>query len=351
MTSAILKCRYDKYFFTGGSFVGKLVYQAAARELTPAILELGGKSPCVVDRSCDLRVTALRLCQGKFANAGQTCIAPDYLLVHEDVADALYAEMAAVVKQFFGSDAQKSDDYGRLINDRAFKRVQKLLDASRKFVKFGGGSDASDRYVEPTVIDFGTNMRAFKDAPVMQEEVFAPLMPALRWRNFEDVLKFCASTEKPLSFYMYANDKSLVRRAYESTTSGAFVANDCLVHMSNHELPFGGVGHSGMGSYHGKYSFEAFSHRKACMLKPAWADLALRFFRYPQAGRSEKMKKFVFNVTYLVQYPYAVLPRSWWFWLFVKVLMTSALMKYAVSFGSIREWAKFALLAMVGMLE
>lgn len=350
MTQAILKCRYDKYFFTGGSYVGKMVYQAAARELTPAILELGGKSPCVVDKSCNLRVTALRLCQGKWSNAGQTCIAPDYLLVHEDVADELFAEMEAVTKSFFGQEPQSSSDFGRLINERAFNRAAKLIESSSKFIKFGGQTDRGDKYIAPTVLDFGSDATAFAEAPVMKEEVFAPIMPALRWKNFDDVLEFVQEREKPLSFYLYANDNTLVQRAINESTSGAFVCNDCLVHMSNHKLPFGGVGHSGMGCYHGKFSFDAFSHKKACMVKPAWADILLRLFRYPQAGRSEKFKLLLFRVTYAVQYPYSLLPKIPMLGFILKVLAAAFLFRIACRYDFFRETLQTLLFSMAERL-
>lgn len=347
MTQAILKCRYDKYFFTGGSFVGKMVYEAAARNLTPAVLELGGKSPCVVDKSADIKVTAYRLCQGKFVNAGQTCIAPDYLLVHEDVADALYDELERCVRKFFGKNPQASDDFGRLINVRAFDNAKKLLDASAKNLRFGGTADRDEKYISPSLYDYGTDAAAFSAAPLMQSEIFAPMLPALRWKNFDDVVEFVVSREKPLSFYMYANDDRLTRRAYEETTSGAFVCNDCLVHMSNHKLPFGGVGNSGMGAYHGKFSFDCFSHKKACMIKPAWADILLRLFRYPQAGRSESVKRFVFTVTYLVQYPYTLIPRIPFLRFFLKGLVYAMIFNWLLSFDLFRGNVRLALEALL----
>ena len=351
MTQAILNERYDTYFFTGGSFVGKMVYQAAARELTPAILELGGKSPCVVDKSADVRVTALRLAQGKWTNAGQTCIAPDYLLVHEDIADALFAELERVTKGFFGKDPQKSEAFGRLINERAFDRSEKLLEASRKYLRFGGSKDRSEKFIAPSLFDYGTDADAFASSPLMAEEIFAPLLPALRWKRLDDVIEFVLAREKPLSFYCYAGDQRVIRRAYEETTSGAFVANDCLVHMSNHELPFGGVGRSGMGRYHGKYSFEAFSHPKACMVKPFWPDVLLRPFRYPQAGQSESVRKFVFFVTYAVQYPYRLFPKIPFFGTILKALVFAWLFKVALSFDGFHAFVKYALQTALAAIE
>lgn len=337
MTQAILKCRYDKYFFTGGSYVGKMVYEAAARELTPAVLELGGKSPCVVDRSASITTTAYRLAQGKWANAGQTCIAPDYLLVHEDIADEFLDKLQEVTRSFFGDDPKTSEDFGRLINQRAYDNAKKLVDASVKYLRFGGQTDRNEKYVSPSIYDFGTDAKAFAEAALMKDEIFAPLLPVLRYKRFDDVVEFVTQREKPLSFYMYANDRSLIKRAYDETTSGAFVANDCLVHMSNHELPFGGVGRSGLGSYHGKHSFECFSHKKACMVKPAWADILLRLFRYPRAGRSDSFKRLVFNITYAVQYPYRVFPKVPLLGLIMRGLVLAFLFNLALSFDGFRQ--------------
>ena len=229
--------------------------------------------------------------------------------------------------EFFGKDVKTSDDFGRIINERAFDNAKKLLDDSSRAIRFGGkGADRSQKYIPPTVFDYGTsifeiilskiqslnvkqniykhtgtNMKDFEKCSLMQDEIFAPLLPAYRWKDFDEIVDFVTSRDKPLSFYIYANDSNLVRKACELTTSGAFVNNDCLTHMSNHELPFGGVGKAGMGAYHGKHTFDAFSHLKACMVKSAWADVLLRPFRYPKAGRSDSCKNFVFRVTYCVR--------------------------------------------------
>ena len=194
-------------------------------------------------------------------------------------------------------------------------------------------------------------MKDFENCPLMQDEIFAPLLPAYRWKDFDEILDFITSRDKPLSFYIYANDSSLVRKACELTTSGAFVNNDCLTHMSNHELPFGGVGKAGMGSYHGKHTFDAFSHLKACMLKSAWADLLLRPFRYPKAGRSSACKTFVFRVTYCVQYPYSILPSIPLLGLILKSLVLAFLFNLALGFEPFRDVVRFVLSYLMNMVE
>jgi len=203
----------------------------------------------------------------------------------------------------------------------------------------------------PTHTHTGTDMKRFEKAPLMQDEIFAPLLPAYRWNDFDEIVDFVMSRDKPLSFYIYANDSSLVRKAYELTTSGAFVNNDCLTHMSNHKLPFGGVGKAGMGAYHGKHTFDAFSHLKACMLKPAWADLLLRPFRYPKAGRSNACKNFVFRVTYCVQYPYSILPNIPLFGLILKSLFLAFLFNLGLGFEPFRNVVSYILVYLTSLVE
>jgi len=310
MTKPILEQKFDHIFFTGGSFVGKMVAEAAAKNFTPVILEMGGKSPCVVDRTADIRVTALRLTQGKWTNAGQTCICPDYVMVHDDVADQLIEGVKVALREFYGNNPQDSPDLARLINERAFKRVAGLVDSSRKFIVHGGDSDSNDLYIEPTLIDFKNNKTAFAEAPVMNEEIFGGVLPIYRFSEENEVFNFISSRDKPLCMYWFGTDKRQIHRARDELTAGAFVVNDCLTHMTNHKLPFGGVGLSGMGQYHGKFTFDAFSHKKAVLQKSTWPDIALRLFRYPAAGRSESMRNFVFWATYIVQYPRYIIPEK-----------------------------------------
>jgi len=308
MTKPILEQKFDHIFFTGGAFVGKMVAEAAAKNFTPVILEMGGKSPCIVDRTADIRVTALRLTQGKWTNAGQTCICPDYVMVHADVADKLIEGVKVALYEFYGKDPQQSSDLARLINKRAFKRVSALVDSSRKFAVHGGDFDEKDLYVEPTLLDFKDNMKAFTEAPVMNEEIFGGVLPIYRFNKEDEVFNFVSSRDKPLCMYWFGTDQRQICRARDELTAGAFVVNDCLTQMTNHKLPFGGVGLSGMGQYHGKYTYEAFSHKKAVLQKSTWPDIVLRLFRYPAAGRSEAMRNFVFWATYIVQYPRYIIP-------------------------------------------
>jgi len=308
MTTPILEQRFDHIFFTGGSFVGKMVAKAAAEHFTPVILEMGGKSPCVIDRTADIRVSALRLTQGKWTNAGQTCICPDYVMVHADVADKLIKALKVALLEFYGKNPQNSPDLARLINEKAFKKVSSFVDSSRKFVVHGGSSDVNDLYIEPTILDFRHDAEAFARAPVMNEEIFGGVLPIYRFTKEDEVFNFISVRDKPLCMYWFSTDQRQIYRARDELTAGAFLVNDCLTHMTNHHLPFGGVGLSGMGQYHGKYTFDAFCHKKAVLEKSTWPDVLLRIFRYPKAGRSEEMRNFVFWVTYGVQYPYYIIP-------------------------------------------
>jgi len=342
MTKPILDQKFDHIFFTGGSFVGKMVAEAAARNFTPVILEMGGKSPCVIDRTADIRVTALRLTQGKWTNTGQTCICPDYVMVHDDVADQLIEGVKVALREFYGNYPQESPDLARLINERAYKRVAGLVDSSRKFVVHGGDGDAKDLYVEPTLIDFKNNIRAFAEAPVMNEEIFGGILPIYRFTNEDEVFKFIRSRDKPLCMYWFGTDKRQIYRARDELTAGSFVVNDCLTQMTNHKLPFGGVGLSGMGGhYHGKFTFDAFSHKKAVLEKSTWPDIVLRIFRYPAAGRTEPMRNLVFWVTYYVQYPRYVIPDM--IWHFLKIVFYGFILRLLLSFTIIRSVVRICL--------
>ncbi|MBK8445066.1 MAG: aldehyde dehydrogenase [Sphingobacteriales bacterium] len=264
---------FEFVFFTGSTRVGKIVYEAAAKNLTPAVLELGGKSPCVVDKDIHLTHTARRIVWGKFLNAGQTCIAPDYVLVHRSVKDALIAQMKKETEQFFGSNPQQSSDYVRIINHAHFDRLLRLIDASK--VVHGGTHDRNDRYIAPTILD-GVQL---KDA-VMQEEIFGPILPVLTYENTEEALAIIRQRPKPLSLYVFSKDKKWCENIIERTSSGGGCINDTIVHISNKNLGFGGVGNSGLGKYHGKNSFEAFSNRRGILDKKLWLDVPLRYAPY-----------------------------------------------------------------------
>jgi len=271
VTGQLLEERYDKICFTGSGFVGKIVLEAAAKHLTPCILELGGKSPCIVDQSAHLGHAAKRLVWASFINGGQTCVRPDFLMVHEKVADEFFSLVKAAIRDFYGSDPQQTEWFGRCINASAFHRLEALVKgaASDGKVCFGGRVDASDKYIEPTLLDYGSDLDAFKQCGAMADEIFGPVMPAVRFSSVEQVVTFTKElrTGKPLALYCYARDARFVDKIKRRTTSGGLCINDSIMHLVNHELPFGGVGASGMGSYHGKRSFLAFTHEKAVLEK------------------------------------------------------------------------------------
>jgi len=254
--------------------VGKIVMAAAAKNLTPVILELGGKSPVIVDSNVDADVAARRIVWGRFVNCGQTCIAPDYVLCHKDVHDKLVSGMAKAIEEFYGKDPQRSADYGRIVNSNHFERVKRLLTSDGKIV-VGGAVDASDNYIAPTVI---TGVRP--DSALMKEEIFGPVLPVLAVGSVVEAINYVNAREKPLALYVFSKNNDVVRNVLRHTTSGGAVANDVIMHASVHTLPFGGVGNSGVGSYHGKFSFEAFSHRKGMMLKSLGGE-AVNGIRYP----------------------------------------------------------------------
>lgn len=326
-----------------------MVYEAAAKNFCPVILEMGGKSPCIIDDTVNLHTTALRLCQGKWTNAGQTCICPDYVLVHERVADDLVAEVKKVLRSFYGEDAQSSPDLARTINRRAFEKLVKLVEDSKEYIVHGGSNDPDDLYIEPTVMDFGSDIDSFSKAKIMQDEIFGPLMPILRWKNVDEIFRFIRGKEKPLCMYVFSTSKKLTLRAQTELTSGAFVVNETLMHMSNHEIPFGGVGKAGMGNYHGHFTFDAFSHKKAVMHKKLWPDFLLRYFRYPVSGRSEQTRNFIFWMTYIVQYPRYIVSK--WVMSAFKLMLWVIFFRFLMSFDVLRSGVRSILQLSVAMLD
>ncbi|CAK9052500.1 Aldehyde dehydrogenase (Cp-ALDH) [Durusdinium trenchii] len=279
ITSALLEEAWSKIIFTGSGFVGRIVAQAAAKHLTPVVLELGGKSPCIVDKSVDVEHAAQRLVWGSFVNSGQTCVRPDHCLVHEDVADDFIKELQRQVLKMYGEDPQKTEWFSRLVNANAFDRLKSLVDEEQDRVVIGGKYDASDKYIAPTILDFGADMEAFTSSGVMQDELFGPILPVVRYRNLEDVIDFVKNliTGKPLALYAYSKDNKFIETIKTRTTSGGLVINDNLMHLANHELPFGGVGASGTGSYHGHHGFKCMSHEKACLQKSQILDQSPAF--------------------------------------------------------------------------
>jgi aldehyde dehydrogenase (NAD+) len=260
----LLRERFDFILYTGSTGVGRIVAQAAAAYLTPTALELGGKSPCIVDRTADIERSVASICWGKFINAGQTCVAPDYVWVHRDVKDRLVEALAGQIRAFYGDDIKNSPDFGRIINDRRFERLLYLMKEGR--IVFGGETDAEQRFISPTLIDGIT-----WDSRIMQEEVFGPILPVLTFEDAEEIVETLVRREKPLALYLYTTDRAMEELIVNRIPYGGGCVNATLMHMLNTNLPFGGVGNSGHGFYQGRWSIETFSHRK-CILNRALSD-------------------------------------------------------------------------------
>lgn len=274
VNTALLDERWDIIFFTGSPSLGKTVMAAAARNLTPVVLELGGKSPCIVDKSADIKVAARRIAWGKTLNSGQTCIAPDYILIHKEVKDEFVRTFAEAMRELHGDDLKSDRHYVRMVNDKAFERVTSYIEGAK--VLYGGNHDASERYIEPTLLD-----NPPLDSPVMTEEIFGPVFPMITIEGeFVDaVVDFVTSREKPLALYYFGREQDgweVVRR----TSSGGGCINDVIMHIANEHVAFGGVGNSGMGRYHGRDSFEAFSHTRSMIATATWIDLPFRYMPY-----------------------------------------------------------------------
>ncbi|HVT77211.1 MAG TPA: aldehyde dehydrogenase family protein [Acidimicrobiales bacterium] len=275
-SESLLRERWDTIFYTGNGHVGRIVARAAAEHLTPVTLELGGKSPVIVDRDADLKVAANRIVWGKFLNAGQTCVAPDHLLVHEAVRDELTDRMVKAIGAMYGADPQRSPDYARIVNDRHFGRLTGLM-ATGAAVVSGGRTDSADRYIEPTLL---ADVAA--DAPVMAEEIFGPLLPIIGVRDVEEAIARVNQGDKPLALYAFSRDQKTLDHVVANTSSGGVALNHVVMHLLPPGLPFGGVGESGMGAYHGRADIDAFSHRKSVLSKPTRLDPPLT---YPPFGK------------------------------------------------------------------
>jgi aldehyde dehydrogenase (NAD+) len=283
----LLRQRWDHIFFTGGAKVGRLVMAAAARHLTPVALELGGKNPAIVDHGADLDVAARRIVWAKFLNAGQTCAAPDYVLVDSRVQEPLLAAMAGTIGKFYGSDPHQSRAFGRVVNDAHMERLLKMLRSSKARVVTGGTSAVSDRYLAPTVLaDLDW------DDAVMQDEIFGPLLPVLGYDHLDDALAALNGREKPLALYVYSVDPEVIERVISGTSSGSVCVNHNAVQLAVPGLPFGGVGASGMGAYHGRAGFDTFSHAKGVLRKPERGELPLMYPPYTRVKRW-LLRKFV----------------------------------------------------------
>ena len=286
VNSILFEQRWDLIFFTGSPALAKTVMASAAKYLTPVILELGGKSPCIIDRTADIAKAAKRIVWGKTLNSGQTCIAPDYILIHKDVKDRFVKAFAEEVRNLHGEDISKDRHYVRIVNDRAFERVTGYFKDGK--IIYGGGSDAATRFIEPTLIE-----DVPLDSPLMTEEIFGPVFPVIvmddEGRSFrEKVVEFVTEREKPLAFYYFGKESDgwdVVGR----TSSGGGCINDVIMHIANEKVPFGGVGNSGMGRYHSKDSFEAFSHTRSIIATGTWIDLPFRYMPYKMFSLVKKL--------------------------------------------------------------
>ena len=270
----LLKERYDIIFFTGSPAVGKVVMRAAAEYLTPVVLELGGKSPCIVDKSADIDIAARRIAWGKTINAGQTCIAPDYVLAHTGVKEDLIKKIAENIEKYYGKNIQDSKFFPRIVNQKAFGRITRLIQHGT--IRYGGFTDSDELYISPTIID-----DVKPEYSIMHEEIFGPVLPVLTFDDISEAITFINSKEKPLAFYYFGKNKQ-AKKILEETSSGGACINDTIMHIANKNLPFGGVGNSGQGKYHGKNSFLVFSNSRSVVSTPTWIDLPLRYvpFKY-----------------------------------------------------------------------
>ncbi len=270
---ALLEERFDFIFFTGGKTVGKIVMHAAAEHLTPVVLELGGKSPTIVDETADIKKAAKSICWGKFTNAGQTCIAPDFVVVHESKKDELIENMRQTITEFYGEEPKDSPDFPRIIHDKHFSKVSALLNGATHAV--GGHVHPAERYIAPTILD-----EVEWDDAVMHDEIFGPILPIIAYSDTHDMIRKIQEMETPLAFYIFSNDNKMVKRYLNAIPSGDAVVNDTLLHFVNHHLPFGGKGHSGIGAYHGRHSLETFSHRRSVVFRDKLIDNPLRYPPY-----------------------------------------------------------------------
>ena len=278
----LLAQKFDHIFFTGSTAIGKIVMEAAAKQLTPVTLELGGKSPCIVDSDVNIQYTARRITWGKFINAGQTCIAPDYLLVDKKIKQDLLDSIQKCIREFYGDEPGASPDYCRIINQKHFSRLVEFLKDGE--IVIGGETNPAQRYIAPTVLD-----RVSLEQPVMQDEIFGPILPAIEYTDLAEAIAIINERPKPLALYLFSSNKKFQERVLQETSSGGVCINDCVIQFSGSSLPFGGVGDSGIGSYHGKASFDAFSHYRSVLNRSFLLDLKLRYA--PYKGKLQLLKQ------------------------------------------------------------
>jgi aldehyde dehydrogenase (NAD+) len=283
-TTALLEQQWDHIFFTGGPAVARIVMAAAAKHLTPVVLELGGKNPTIVHSSANLRIAARRIAFGRWFNAGQTCTAPDHVLVFKEVAGEFLQHLKETLVEFYGDDPQKSPDLGRIVSDRHFDRVVKLLESGTIF--HGGQHDRSDRFIAPTVL-----VNVSPDSPAMQEEIFGPILPVLEVDSIEEVIQFVNARPSPLGLYLFAEDQSVTEEILNATSSGDAGVNECTLQPIIHDLPFGGVGNSGMGKYHGEWGFRAYSNVRGVLSHSTAIEIG--GLRYPPYDRHQRLREFV----------------------------------------------------------
>ncbi len=282
----LLEKKFDFVFFTGSQNVGKEVLRHTAETLTPAVLELGGKSPCIVDETAKIALAAKRIVFGKFLNCGQTCVAPDYILCQSGVRDSLVKALAYEIKNQFGENPLENSDYGKIINEKHFDRLRNLIDKAKTVI--GGEANRETLKIAPTVMDNVT-----LDDAVMAEEIFGPILPILTYENREEVITFISSRQKPLALYLFTEDKNAVNEITSRIRYGGGCINDTIIHLATSEMPFGGVGESGMGAYHGKFGFDTFSHLKAIVDKKTWIDLSMRYQPYDRKKNLKTVKNFL----------------------------------------------------------
>ena len=285
--TALTSSPFDYIFFTGSPRVAKIIMKAAAQHLTPVTLELGGKSPVIVDESANISVSARRIIWGKTVNAGQTCIAPDYVYVHENVKEKLISEMINAIKEFYGENPEESENFGHIINERHFDRITSIIDKDSHGIIYGGRYNKKDLYIDPTLIDI-----SFPSSAAMEEEIFGPVLPIISYSNLNKVIDDIKSKPKPLALYIFSENKQVQKKLLSEISSGGVSVNDTLMHCVNPNLPFGGVGNSGIGSYHGKYSFDTFSHKKSVSEKGTKLNITMLFPPYSEK-KLNLIKKFL----------------------------------------------------------
>lgn len=272
-TQQLLDYKFQKIFFTGSTKVGKIVYEAAAKNLTPVVLELGGKSPCIITKSANIKLAAKRIAFGKFVNAGQTCIAPDFIFIDEAVEKDFVNEFTLVIKEFYGDIPEQSNSFARIVNDKNYQRLKSYILNSD--VLIGGETNSKTNYISPTVL----KVQNFDDE-VMQDEIFGPILPIINFRSINDIIKHNQESGKPLAFYVFGEDEKQINELLDNCQYGGACVNDCLSHIINHRVPFGGIDQSGIGNYHGKYSYETFSHTKSLVHRKTWYDNAIKYPPY-----------------------------------------------------------------------